>query len=122
MRTYPVSCVVFCLVTSLLCAARPAGAQSTNIANFSGPVQLPGVVLPAGSYTFAVTRDGRSVVVSDAERHVVTTQPVVPITRAAGGDIIVMRAAVGTAAPEISALYTNRGTTGVEFLYRRERK
>jgi hypothetical protein len=33
-----------------------------------------------------------------------------------------MRSAVGTAAPEISALYTSGGKNGVEFLYDRVRK
>jgi hypothetical protein len=71
---------------------------------------------------FQVMGDGSSVVVSDAERHIVTTLQVVPITRAAAGDVIVMRAAVGTAAPEISALYTGGGTRGVEFVYPLVRK
>jgi hypothetical protein len=108
---------VLCLVTLMLCAA-PAAAQTTNVASFSGAVQLPGVVLSAGSYTFAVTRDRRTVVVSDAKRNTVTTLNVVPITRAVGGDIIIMRPAVGTSAPEISALYADGGKSGVEFLYR----
>lgn len=121
MRTYPLSCAVLCLVTVLLWPG-PARAQTTSAANFSNPVQLPGVLLPAGSYAFALTRDGRSVVVSDAEHHIVATLPVAPITRAASGDVIIMRSAVGTAAPEISALFTRGGTNGVEFLYGRVRK
>lgn len=89
---------------------------------FSGPVQLPGVSLASGNYTFAVTADSRTVVVSNAKGQTVTVLQVVPITRAAAGDIIMMRAAVGTAAPEVSALYESGGTHGVEFVYRRERK
>jgi hypothetical protein len=97
--------------------AEHGSAQTTNsIAKFSGPVQLPGVSLPAGSYTFALGRDRRTVAVSSAERHIVTL-PVMPITRAARGNIITMRPAVGTAAPEISALYAGGGREGVEFLY-----
>ena len=121
MQTYRISCAVICLVTVLL-RTGPADAQTTNAASFSGPVQLPGMLLPAGSYAFAVTRDGRSVVVSDAEHHVVAKLEVAPITRAAGGEVLTMRAAVGNAAPEISALYTSGGTNGVEFLYSRVRK
>jgi len=118
MRTYRICYAVICLVTFLLCAG-PARAQTSNAATFSGPVQLPGVLLPGGRYTFAVTRDSRNVVVSDAKGQVITTLQVVPITRAAAGDIITMRSPVGTAAPEISALYTTGGVNGVEFLYRR---
>jgi len=121
MQTHRVSCVVICLVTVLL-GAGPADAQTTNAANFSSPVQLPGVLLPAGSYAFAVARDNRSVMVSDAEHRVVAKLEVAPITRAARGQVITMRSAVGTAAPEISALYTSGGTNGVEFLYDRVRK
>jgi hypothetical protein len=121
MQTYRISCAVICLVMVLLCAG-PAGAQTTSAANFSSPVQLPGVLLPAGSYVFAVSRDGRSVAVSDAERRLVTRLQVAPITRAAGGEVITMRSAIGAAAPEISALYTSGGTNGVEFLYPRARK
>ena len=116
-----ISCAVLCLVTLLLCAG-PAGAQTTNVANFTGSVQVPGVLLPPGRYVFAVSREGRTVVVSDAKRHTITTLHVAPVSRAAGGDIITMRPAVGAAAPEISALYTSGGKNGVEFLYRRVQK
>lgn len=121
MRTYRLSCAVLCLVT-FMGYAEPAGAQTPNVVTFTGPVQLPGVLLPAGGYTFALGRDGRTIVVSDAERHIVATLHVAPITRAAAGNIITMRPAVGTAAPEISALYPGGGKTGVEFLYRGAQK
>jgi hypothetical protein len=121
MQTYRISCVLICLVTVLL-GTRPADAQTNSAATFSSPVQLPGVLLPAGSYAFAVTLDGRSVVVSDAAHRVVAKLEVAPITRAAVGEVITMRSAVGTAAPEISALYTSGGKNGVEFLYDRVRK
>jgi len=75
------------------------------------------MLLAAGRYTFRLSSDGRSVVVSDAGNHVVSSQQVAPITRDAAGDVIVMRSALGTAAPEISALYVGGGKTGVEFLY-----
>jgi hypothetical protein len=112
---------VLCLVTVLLWPGI-ARAQTTSAANFSNAVQLPGVLLPAGSYAFAVSGDGRSVVVSNVEHQIVARLQVAPITRAAGGEVITMRPAVGTAAPEISALYTRGGTNGVEFLYSRVRK
>ena len=121
MQTHRVSCAVICLVSVLL-GTGPADAQTTNAANFSSPVQLPGVLLPAGNYAFAIARDSRSVVVSDAEHRVIAKLEVAPITRAARGQVITMRSAVGTAAPEISALYTSGGINGVEFLYDRVRK
>src|SRR5688500_17300484 len=109
---------VLCAVASLV-VATPVFAQS-NVTNatFSGPVQLSGVVVPAGRYQFAVARDGRSVVVSDADHRFVTTFLVVPILRAKAGDSITMRPAVNGAPPEVSALYVGGGTTGVQLLPR----
>ena len=118
---YRLSRVVIGLVSLLMCAGA-ASAQTANAAKFSGPVQLPGVLLPAGSYTFTVAPDSRSVVVSDGDKHFVTTLQVAPITRAARGDIITMRSAVEGAAPEIVAVYSNGGTKGVQFLYRAVQK
>jgi len=116
MRMARIWCSLLCLATLVLFTEH-GGAQATNsVAKFNGPVQLPGVSLPAGSYTFALSSDRRTVAVSSAERHIVTL-PVVPTTRAARGNIITLRPAVGTAAPEISALYAGGGREGVEFLY-----
>jgi hypothetical protein len=121
LRTHQISCAVLSLVTFLLFVG-PADAQTTSVVKFNSPVQLPGVSLASGNYTFAVTADARTVVVSNAKGQTVTVLQVLPITRAAAGDTVTMRAAVGTAAPEISALFEGGGTHGIEFVYRRQRK
>src|SRR5687767_11148995 len=94
-----VFCVVLCLVASLTLAAPLLAQSETTNATFSGPVQLSGVLLPAGAYSFAVARDRLSVVVSDAHQRVVAMVMVSPITRTKAGDVITMRPSVGGAAP-----------------------
>ena len=111
-----------CLI-SLLIHAGPAVAQSTTTdVTFSVPVQLPGMVLPAGIYHFALARDARSVVVSAADHRIVTTVAVVRTTRDKAGNIVTMRPSTGGEPPQVSALYSGGGTTGVEFVYTNTKK
>lgn len=112
---------VICLV-SLLTVPSSVLAQHVTDTTFSTPVQLPGVRLPAGKYQFSVTQDGRTVRVSGADGRNLATLPVIPITRSTPGNIVIMRPSVAGAPPEVSALYGSGGTTGVEFVYRREPK
>ena len=115
-------CTVLSLV-AVLTLAGPVLAQSgTTTATFSGPVQLRGQLLSAGSYGFAIERDGRSVVVSDADHRVVATLRGIPITRSKRGDIITMRPSVAGAAPEVLALFPSGGTAGIEFINRTAQK
>lgn len=107
-----------CLV-SLLAVPMFVLAQSVTDTTFSTAVQLPGVRLPAGSYQFSVTRDGRTVRVSGTDGRTFGTFAVLPIRRSVPGEIVVMRPSVAGAPPEVSALYGRAGTTGVEFVYRR---
>lgn len=54
-----------CAVTLLALTSVPAVAQPLDkrvVFNFSGPVTLPGVTLPAGSYLFRVPTPNRNVV------------------------------------------------------------
>jgi hypothetical protein len=114
--------VALCLV-SLLVTAGPAAAQSTTTeVTFSGPVQLPGVVLPAGSYHFALARDARSVVVSGADHRIVTTVPVIRTMRAQAGSRVTMRPSTDGAPAQVWALYSGGGTSGVEFVYGNTKK
>jgi hypothetical protein len=104
---------------SILTYGEPVSAQAQRVTTnttFSNPVQLPGVLLPAGTYQFAVASDRRSVVVSDADRRIVATLMVVPVTRAQRGTVILMRPSIGGAAPEVTALYLDGGTNGFEFV------
>jgi len=109
---------VLCLVFVLTCSGTVIAQSRLTNATFSGPVQLPGVLLPAGSYRFSVASDRRSVVVSNSDNRIVTTLVVVPVTRSTVGETITMLPAVGGAAPEVTALYSGGGTTGVRFVHR----
>jgi hypothetical protein len=123
MRQYSRSLSIALCLVSLLMAAGHAAAQSTTIdVTFSAPVQLPGVVLPAGSYHFALARDARSVVVSAADHRIVTTVAVMTTTRTQSGSLVTMRPSIDGAPPQVSALYSGGGTTGVEFLYANTKK
>jgi hypothetical protein len=114
--------IALCLV-SLLIIAGPAAAQSTTTdVTFSVPVQLPGVVLPAGNYHFALARDARSVVVSAADHKIVTTVAVIRTTRAQAGSRVTMRPSTDGAPEQVSALYSGGGTSGVEFVYGNTKK
>jgi hypothetical protein len=101
----------------LLATGPVAHAQrSVNSATFSNPVQLAGILLVAGTYEFAVAPDRRSVVVSDANRRVVTTLMVAPVSRARSGDVVVMRPGREGASPEIDAMYLDGGRNGFQIV------
>jgi hypothetical protein len=113
---------LLCLVVFLIHASPVVAQREATNATFSGAVQLPGVLLPAGSYSFSSTNDGRSVVVSDADHRVITTLMVIPIRRPKAGAVITLRPSVAGAAPEVSAFYTDGGTAGVAFVHRKGQK
>ena len=111
---------VICLV-SFLAVPQSVLAQPVTDVTFKTPVQLPGVLLPAGSYQFAIT-GGRIVRVSGADGRNLATLAVVPITRSTPGTIVIMRPPLAGAPAEVSALYAGGGTAGVEFVYRQAPK
>jgi hypothetical protein len=121
-RYSTIVCTVISLVALLTCA-RPVLAQSpTTTATFSGPVQLRGQLLSAGSYGFSIQRDGREIIVSDADHRVVATLRGIPIKRSKRGEVITLRPSVAGAAPEVLALFPDGGTTGIEFINRGPQK
>jgi hypothetical protein len=63
-----------------------------------------------------VAPDRRRLVVSDADRRIVTTLMVVPVTRASRGDVVVMRPTSNGASPEIAAMYLDGGRNGFEIV------
>ena len=114
--------IAVCLVSLLMNAGIVVAQSTTTDVTFSVPVQLPGVVLPAGVYHFALARDARSVVVSAADHRIVTTVAVVRITRAEAGNRVTMRPSTDGAPAQVSALYSGGGTAGIEFVYPNTKK
>ena len=107
-----------CLASFLIFAGSAVAQRVTTNTTFSRPVQLPGLLLQAGAYEFSLIRDGRTVVVAGADHRILGTFAVSPITRAKPGEIIILRPSAAGAAPEVAALYSNGGTSGVEFVRR----
>jgi len=112
-------CTAALCLASLLVFNESAIAQRvTTNATFTSPVQVSGLLLPAGSYQFSIARDRRSVVVSQSDGRVIKTIEVVPITRAKPGQTVNLSSPVNGAVPEVSSVFSGGGTAGVEFINR----
>jgi hypothetical protein len=93
-----------------------------TVLTFSGPVQLPTVLLPVGTYYFTIhDGDDGFITVTGKNSRFVTRFSVSATTRAKGGEKVVMRAVEGKPS-EVSALYPTGGTSGMEFIYHRAKK
>ena len=113
-------------VLMALAAATRSGAAigPRDQITFSRPVALPGVVLPAGSYTFEVMNpDSSSTVVRVAHRDThqvffsgLTMMAVRPANLAAGRLVTVGEAAAGAAIP-ITAWYPTGRLAGHRFVW-----
>ena len=113
-------------VLMAMAAVTPSGAAigPRDQITFSRPVALPGVVLPAGSYTFEVMNpDSSSTVVrvSHRDTHQVffsglTMMAVRPANLAAGRLVTVGEAAAGAAIP-ITAWYPTGRLAGHRFVW-----
>ena len=96
-----------------------AAAQATTDVTFKEQVQVPGAVLAPGVYHFALSRDRKTVVISDSNRRIVTTVRVIEVSREKDGPRLTMRPAAAGTPPEVAALFSTGSTRGVEFIYAR---
>ena len=119
--TTPNLCAAVCFLASVLTLPASALAQQETVLTFSAPVQLPTLLLPAGTYSFVNEGDHKSMSVTEKGGALVTRFQVNPIRRAKAGETVVMRSVQGKPS-EVSALYSTGGTTGVEFIYPRAKK
>jgi len=137
MRTIT-SLATSAIVATLLAAplATSAFAQGATwnkrtFLTFSGPVQMPGVTLPAGTYVLLVANpDSPSVLkVLDAkERHVLSQFYYVPTpdrtiqeaNKANGKPVVTFHEAAKGMAPAIRLFYYPTDLSGKEFLYPKE--
>ncbi len=112
------------LMASSALAQTPANRKTYF--TFSGPVALPGITLPAGTYTFRLADSlaNRHIVqvLDRDERHIYRTLLAVPSQRAeAEGDPVVMfREAPANMAPPVRYWYYAGEKTGNEFVYPRD--
>lgn len=131
MRTYRATFVRTLMLTTAaalvaLAAATPSGAAmgSRDQITFRGPVSLPGVVLPAGAYTFEVANPGSSsTVVRVARRDTgqvyfagLTMTAVRPANLPGDRVVTVGEAAAGAAIP-ITAWYPTGRLSGHRFVW-----
>jgi hypothetical protein len=118
MKKYAV--FLFMLALSVLSLSAQS-SESTMRVSFSGPVEMPGVVLPAGTYMFVLPSEATSsyLQVFNADRtHLIRTFEIIDAQRAKATDgIEVDLAEQPSAPPALKALYAPGETIGFELLY-----
>ena len=113
---------VFCAVVVSIAVARPSVAQTLNAsvqATFSGPVRLPGLILPAGTYTFKIVdRLGTMAAVFNKSHKLIAQIPVIAITRANPGPSVVL----DSSSPDshVAAWYADGQRSGYAFVYKKD--
>ena len=118
--------VVFAMALLVL-ASRSARADEYDqlmILTFSGPVQVPGVVLPAGTYQFKLADPdtARSVVEIRSEdgSQVYATQLTTPVARPTPTDkpVVTFNEPAAAGSPDtIRSIFYPGETTGMQFVY-----
>lgn len=120
------------MALTLLAVAAPAGAHaaqpdSTAVLTFTEPIEIPGQVLPAGSYTFSLLEsmtDRHIVQISSADgTRILSTVMTVPHYRLdrTAGTVMTYRAGEAGAPAALRAWYHPNDTVGHEFVYPRSR-
>lgn len=117
---------IVCLVGAFVCtlAAATVGAQSraplVATLTFGAPVQVPGAILPAGTYVFrqigGVIGHGLVQISSVRPKRVVTQFRTRVIGRTVEGDEVTFRPTLN-GSPAIATWYFNKGIEGSEFVY-----
>ena len=120
---------------AFLAAATSVSAQDSNVdqrtyLTFSGPVQMPGVTLPAGKYTFklAPTALHNVMQVFDAdEKHIIGQWFFIPVertteeqARANGKPVVMFREMPEGTTPAVHYFYYPTDLRGKEFIYPKE--
>jgi hypothetical protein len=115
-------CVFVCTLTAATVGAQ-SNAERVSTLTFSSAVQVPGAMLPAGTYVFrqiggTVDRAGLVQVSTVAP----TTQLLAqfrtkPSRRATSGNDVTFRRTLNGTSPPIAVWYFNKGMDGREFLY-----
>ena len=120
-KSVRIGCAAAALALTVAGSVMALGVNHENKLTFSRPVALPGVVLPAGSYTFNVATDtALDVVVVRNGRKVFymgfngTVQRPASMSKTAA---ITLGEAPASEAPPITAWYEIGGTIGHEFRY-----
>ena len=117
---------MFLVATLLLVVtsgAGPAaqGSPRTTTMTFSAPVRVPGVTLPAGTYSFEQLRsDSDRLTVQiyrTGPRRLVTTLMATPVTRDGGGGDITIAQSASSSVPLLRVWYQRGTQDGYAFIY-----
>ena len=123
-KTVRITCGTVALGLLVVASGHAWGVSHENKLTFSRPVALPGVVLPAGTYTFDVASATALdvVVVRDKTRTKVYYMGFTTLTQRPAGmspkTPVVFAEAPANEPRPILAWYEIGGSTGHEFLYR----
>ena len=120
-KSVRIGCATAALALMVAGSVMAFGVTHRNRLTFSRPVALPGVVLPAGSYTFDVASDTALdvVVVRNRTRvfYMGLTNQVLRPTWMPSGGLVMIGEAPANEAPPITAWYEIGQTMGHEFRY-----
>jgi hypothetical protein len=120
-RNLAVAALVATAVAVITPNARAQMLEKMQV-TFSGPVELPGEVLPAGSYVFEALENGRLTrVLSADQRHVYATLLTVPddITEAVERPTIILAEGPKNAPERVAAWFYPGDSVGNEFIYQK---
>jgi hypothetical protein len=123
MRVLKVMCVAAALVAMLASGARADEWNKKTFLTFSGPVQVPGVTLPAGTYTFKLAdlSGNRHVVqiFDKAESKIYTTILAIPHQRLEPSDkpVVLFSERPAGSPVAVKAWFYPGDTIGNEFVY-----
>jgi hypothetical protein len=119
-KSVRIGCAAAALALMVAGSVMALGVNHQNKLTFSRPVALPGVVLPAGSYTFDLASDTADVVVVRNRTKVFymgfTNQVLRPTWMPSGG-LVMIGEAPANEPPPVTAWYEIGGTIGHEFRY-----
>ena len=120
-KSLRIGCAAAALALMVAGSVMAHSSNHENRLTFSRPVALPGVVLPAGSYTFDVASDTALDVVVVRNRTKVFymgfTNRVLRPTWMPSGGLVMIGEAPANEAPPVTAWYEIGQTMGHEFRY-----
>jgi hypothetical protein len=127
MRTTKRAAICLCLVILAALVARADEYNEKTVATFSGPVEIPGKVLPAGTYVFKLfdSDSDRDIVQiwNKAESQLIATVAAIPDYRLnpPNDPIITFEERASGSPPAIRAWFYPGDNYGFEFVYPKTR-
>lgn len=120
-RLVSLVCACVCTLTPATIDAQSSG-QHVSTLTFNAAVQVPGAILPAGTYMFRqiagqIDRHGLVQVSAVGQSRLVAQFPTTPTRRPTTGEDVTFRSTPNSTPPAIGMWYFDKGMDGSEFLY-----